>query len=575
MVPIFTSSQSISPGENPTSSHCGIATQADEIHVVWEQSGGVRYMKSTDEGQNWSSPTTIGGSTDEIPLTKCIALDGLNVYVLYAIDSRSGSAPVQLKMVRSTNGGSSFGSEVTLDNGADWADDRFLRVSMVAQDGNVHIVYSTEDSTTHVGGPLYYLRSTNAGSSFETRTTIGTGTGTTRPDLAVFGDTLHAVWTDDRNGSSLNGGDVYYNRSEDAGDNWAATDTKLSNTAFHSTLRPTVAVEGQNVICVWQYLGDGDPDVLYCQTSGDGGDNWSTQVLVASGTGPQEHPTLACQAGVTMLVYTNWDTTPNSTYAMVSLDYGTTWGASTQAYAPGSDSAAPLVVMSERFGCVADRQNATDGFRMVRSPVFELDPAADLLDDFNRASLGSSWTTPGVLNANTGLTIVSSAELTRESSGSYRQGGYYNASQFANLDEIIEMSAVGATGGDGLGMYARLVSPGGSGADGYGVLVGFDGTDWEWTITTVTDASTPVGMTGLLPALAVGDQLALTCRGNLIMFWRKPSGGAWTQVGVVVDDSYSSGYVGMEFLNNQDTRITNLYASENDARANLAWVKAL
>jgi hypothetical protein len=530
-------------------------------------------MRSSDEGQSWTSPVTIGGATNEVPLTKCIAVDGDYVYVLYSIGARDAGAKVQLKMVRSTDGGASFGSEVTLDNGASWANDRFLRVSMVAQNGDVHIVYSSEDSTTHVGSPLYYLRSQDNGATFDARTAIGTGTGTTRPDLCAVGTTLHVAWTDDRNGSVLNGGDAYYNRSEDNGDTWDG-DVKLSVTASHSTLRSTITAEGQNVVYVWQYLTVSDPDVIYVQTSGDGGDTWSAQVLVADGTGSQEHPTLACRSGVTVLVYTNWDTTPNSTFVAVSLDYGTTWGAAVQAYVPALDTAAPLIVISTRFACINDGQAATDGSQLVRSPVFEDDPNAALLDDFNRGSLGANWTTPGVLNANPQL-VISANQLCRDSSGSYRQGGYWNAGTFTDVDMIAELSALTNEVGDGFAMYGRLVSPGGAGVDGYGVLIDSDGADWTWVQSVITDAATPVTNSGLFAALTSADSICIRLKGNMFLLWQK-TGGIWSQVGVVIDDTYASaGFIGMEFLNNQDTKITNLYAQEISEAAELYWVTTL
>jgi hypothetical protein len=575
LIPIFTSPISISPGEDPNNNHGGLAAQGDEIHVVWEESGDVRYIKSEDEGQSWTSPVTIGSTTNEIPLTKCIALDGLNVHVLYALDSRNATQPVQLKYVRSTDGGASWGSEVTLDDGTGQADDRFLRVAMVAMNGVVHIAYSSEDSTTHVGTSLFYLRSEDNGATWDARTTIGSATEATRPDLCLVGTTLHLVWTDGRNGSSSNGGDTFYNRSQDNGETWDG-DVLLSDTALHSTLRATVTAEGQHVVCVWQYLPSPDPDVLYCQFSSDGGDNWSVQELVASGASPQEHATLDCREGVTFLVYTNWDTTPHSTFGKVSLDYGASWGSPAQAYVPDLDSAAPLVVMSTRFACAMDRQDAIDGFQMVRSPVFESDPSAVLLDDFNRASLGSDWTTPGVVNTNVGLVIAGSAALTRASSGSYRQGGYYNAETFGNLDEIAEFSAVGTTDADGCSLYARLVAPGTAGVDGYGVFLEYDGTDWNWSMVKVANQVPTAQVVGVLgTALGVGDFVALTCRADLIMLWRKSAAGTWTQVGVFLDEDYTAGFVGMEFLNNQDTRVTNLFVQENAELAQAAWVTTL
>lgn len=578
MVPIFTDSQSVSPGEEPTSSHGGFSTLGDEIHVVWEISNTVRYMRSVDEGQNWTSPVTIGGATDEIPLTKCIALDGNYVHVIYSNDSQNVSAPVQLFYVRSTDGGSSWDSPVTLDNGTGQANDRFARVSIVAESGYVHLFWSTEDSSTFVGTSLFYRRSTDNGSTWAAKTTIGSGTNTGRPEAALDGATIHLVWTDGRDGVALNGGETYYTKSGDRGVSWD-TEVSLSASANHSTLRPTISAENGNVVCVWQDPGASGPNVLKGLYSTNGGSSWSSVTTIVSGSDNQEHSTVMVGNGVTMLVWTNWDDTPDATYAKVSLDYGATWGASAKCHTPGSNTAGPLVKFSTRFACVMDREAAVDGFQMVRSPVFEVDPQETLLDNFNRASLGTNWTTPGILTSTDPITIVGSVAAARGSSGEYRQGGSWNASTFTNPEIVAELSQVGSTTADGFAIYGRLSSPGTGSIGGVSLDGGYNGTNYEWNLWVIVAGSTVYSKTVNNTGVASGDKFALTLRGNLLLGWYKTSAGSWQQLVVTVDDTVlSAGRVGLEFLNNQNFRVTNLYTAEYvppAVEAAMAWVTTL
>jgi hypothetical protein len=565
VITAFSKPISASPGVQPDNAHCGFTTQGPEIHVVWEQSGAVKYMKSMDEGQNWTSPITIGGTTNELQLTKCIAVEGNYVHVIYSFDSRNGSAPPQLKYVRSVDGGTTWGSEVTLDDGSGKANDRFLRGSIVSRGGIVHVVYSDEDSSTHVGSPLYYRRSTDNGTTFAARTSLVTGSGTTRPEIDVAGsngETVHIAWTDDRNGSSLNGGETYYKRSADSGVNWGS-DVRLSNTTNKSCLRPTIAAEATGVVCVWQDQGAAGPDTLYRRYSTDDGVTWaaSTQI-VTSGGQPQEHPTVAYSGGVVVLVWSNRDITPDTTYTKKSVDGGNTWDTGIAVSAPGGDTAAPGVAFTTRFAVITDRQLVTDGYQLVRAVVRTADPAETLVDNFNRASLGANWTTPGVLNTNVGLETIGSVALVRAAAGSYRQGGYWNVAQYSDVDAVWELSQVGADVADGITMYVRLNSPGGGSVDGYGVTCTYNGTSWDTDIWEVLNAATASQYVGTITGLAAGDKLAITARGNLIIFWRKPAAGSWTPLAVYIDDTYTTGYVGVELLNDQDMRVTNLFLTE-------------
>lgn len=546
--------------------HCGFATAGSEVHLVYRDGSNLQYRKSVDEGTSFSSAVTIA-STEEVPLSGPIAVDGKYVHVVYCRDVNNAGAPPKIYYRRSVDGGLTWDSEVTLDDGTGVGNNRFVRVSLVAEAGHVHLFWGTQNASTFVPDVLSYRRSVDNGTTWVAETTLGASTGAGRPEAVLVGSTIHLVWTDTRDGSSGNGGETYYLRSADRGVTWN-TAAALSSTTEHNTLRATVAAYGKIVVSAWQYPAGtpGSEDIIW-RYSSDGGATWSSAATLVTGTGSQEHASLVAASGIVAVCWTDQNDSPDTTHVKVSRDGGATWAAAQTPYTPSTDRGAPTIGLSRRFLMVLDR-SATEGVSLVRSPVFEADPStSSLLDDFNRADdssppPGTSWTN-GVITfvGGEGIVIVSN-QACRLSSGGYRQGGYWNLGTFSNVDVVVELSAWTAGAGEGFCVYARLAEVGSGTTDGYQVDFSHNGSTVDVTINRYLDTSPTSLRTVAISALAANDKLAFTCRGDLLIAWRRDSGASeWTQVVAALDGTYVNGFVGLDFLAGQNSKMTNLWAT--------------
>lgn len=86
-------------------------------------------------------------------------------------------------------------------------------------------------------------------------------------DMAVSGDNIHVVWSDDRCGDY----EIYYRKSTDNGLSWNAT-TKLSAPSNYNT-NPRIAVFGDFVHVLWDTGG-----IVKYMRSSDEGENWDNPI---------------------------------------------------------------------------------------------------------------------------------------------------------------------------------------------------------------------------------------------------------------------------------------------------------
>lgn len=205
--------------------------------------------------------------------------------------------------------------------------------------------------------------------------------------------------------------------------------------------------------------------------------------------------------------------------------------------------------------------------RAVGEAYFDgvIEPTGLLIDDFNRANdatppPGNNWTNGPMSNytAGEGLAVVSN-QITRKSSGAYRQGGYFNVRDFGpDVFVIIDITQHTVSGFPGFALYARLKDLAAGTADGYSF--DYDQAGSQIDLVRSTNAvSTSLGAVITSFTFAVGDKAALECTGSTIAFWHKPSGGIWLRRSFVTDTTWPlGGKVGMEVYDGQNIKLDNL-----------------
>jgi hypothetical protein len=340
--------------------------------------GAIQFAKSVDEGRTFTAFKGIAGiaNASDVPLDRSLVVDEATkrIHLLYSVGVDDVNQPASLLYIHSDNGGASWSSPVTLDDGVgstglNHGSNRFIRVAMAAQNGVVHIGWSSISNSTFVTDGLFYVKSTNGGDSFSKPVQPFPGTvSPSRPDIAMVGNTVLLTWTDARYGSAYNGnpGEVFVGRSTNGGSTW--TQKRLTFTAkvwgAGTTLRPVICA-GSNgtVTIVWQdpnsapvggaggVTGHDSPGTedLYWIHSSNSGATWGRIGVLVHAAGVQGHAYIAQLGNVVACVWSDWRSSPHQLRVRISTNGGATFDASTQPMVSSADASAPRIVASKGF----------------------------------------------------------------------------------------------------------------------------------------------------------------------------------------------------------------------------------
>ncbi len=292
---------------------------------------------------DWGADTRLTNATGNSK-EPSVAVSGNNVHVVW-YDSRDGNE--EIYYARSTDGGTTWGANVRLTTKASGNSDN----PSIAVSGNtIHVVwYDNRD-----GNPeIYYKRSTDGGTTWgaDTRLTNAAGNSYT-PSIAVWGDTVHVAWHDNRTGFE----EIYYNRSSDGGTTWGA-DTRLTNAGVDAALA-SIAVSGNNIHVVWQDLrwGPGNWEIYYIRST-DGGLTWDPETRLTNAPSVSERASMAVSGSNIHVAWKDRRNSNGDIYYKRSTDGGTTWGADTRLVDSPEVSDRPFIAVSGNNVHVAWQDN--------------------------------------------------------------------------------------------------------------------------------------------------------------------------------------------------------------------------
>lgn len=169
---------------------------------------------------------------------------------------------------------------------------------------------------------IYYKRSTDRGATWEGDVALTNSTMSISmyPSIAVYGNLVHVVWHDDRNG----GYEVYYRRSTDGGTTWE-TDQRLTNAPLFSGY-PSLAVDENTLHVTWYDQRDGNYEIYY-KRSTDGGVTWLSDMRLTGNPAVSYSPSIAVNGNLVHLVWYDTSDGNEEIYYKRSTNGGLTWEA--------------------------------------------------------------------------------------------------------------------------------------------------------------------------------------------------------------------------------------------------------
>ncbi|MEO0080708.1 MAG: sialidase family protein [candidate division WOR-3 bacterium] len=159
-------------------------------------------------------------------------------------------------------------------------------------------------------GDLYYIRSFDNGTTWEPeRCIVNDPFWQGYPSLLAIGDTLHLVWTDERNMSGrLRESDIYYMRSTDGGTTWGEqTRLTFATTGELGAYFPVMVASGCTLHLVFHddRAGLAGDDNVFYRRSLDGGRTWGQELAIGINTGDW-CPTIAVSGRFVHVAWENY-----------------------------------------------------------------------------------------------------------------------------------------------------------------------------------------------------------------------------------------------------------------------------
>jgi hypothetical protein len=226
-------------------------------------------------------------------------------------DNRDGNNEIYYN--RSTDGGTSWETDTRLTN-----DVSLSRNPCVSASGSeVQVVWNDYNTLA-----IFYKHSADGGINWSPDIQLTNNPGPSwYPSVSESGLVVHVVWSDGRTGQA----DIYYKRSEDGGKTWGADFPLTNNSITGYSDSPSMSVSGSNVQVVFRDIRGGGYGI-YSKHSADGGINWSIDKRVSEGIITEHCPSVSVLDSVVDVVWYGNRDGNSEIYYNHSSDTGQSWG---------------------------------------------------------------------------------------------------------------------------------------------------------------------------------------------------------------------------------------------------------
>ena len=171
------------------------------------------------------------------------------MYVTWS-DSTSGNRDIFFAV--SNNNGTSFGTPINISNNTG---DSFFSPQIAAIGNNVYVTWR---DNTPGNFDIFFVASTNNGTSFGIPLNVSNSTGNTGvPQITVLGNNVYVTWDDDGTPGNF---DIFFAASTNNGTSFG-TPINISNNIGISVL-PQIATSGSKVYVVWLDDTPGNSDIF-------------------------------------------------------------------------------------------------------------------------------------------------------------------------------------------------------------------------------------------------------------------------------------------------------------------------
>jgi len=257
-----------------------IAVSDLNVYVVWQDKTPgnfeIYFKKSMDGGNSWLSTKKLTNNMGYSGLPD-IAASGSNAYVVWP-DDNPGNDEIYFRV--STDSGTTWQSTKRLTNNTGESNNPKIAVNSP----NVFVVWS--DTTPGIP-EIYFRKSTNNGATWQTVKNRSNNTGHSyNPGIAVINSDVYAVWDDNTKGNN----EIYFTKSTDDGTHWQTVKRFAIDTGW--SRKPAIAVRGSNVCVVWEDDLPGNFDI-YFKKSSNGGATWQSTRNLSNNTGGSYCPKTA------------------------------------------------------------------------------------------------------------------------------------------------------------------------------------------------------------------------------------------------------------------------------------------
>lgn len=190
----------------------------------------------------------------------------------------------------------------------------------------IHIVWEDWRNGGSSNVDPYYIRSTNRGVTWQPEVRLTTNSSNQGfPSIAVSGSMVHVTWSDYRD--TPYGHEIYYKRSTDNGVSWGPDIRLTFDADTLDKYRPAITVSGSNIHVAYETMGFGPREHIFYIRSTDNGTTWSTPVQVSSAVVSNKYKASIAVDNSDVHIAWNDDRfgTNLEVYYVHSLDNGITW----------------------------------------------------------------------------------------------------------------------------------------------------------------------------------------------------------------------------------------------------------